>query len=300
MVEFSLVCPIKDEDEFIPLALPSFFAVNPSEIILCLDKPAPTKLKALICHVARNCHARHITRIIEVEKNPEYGYHQAWVRRRGFHEAMFPRILTTDIDIVMNRNVLKALEMVGNENIGLVSLSKFRYPNSIMHFLRLYGSSIMSKYVHHFAKAYRGNGLSTTTFTGLYAIWKEYWLDSEPEEELKGLKSSKKSLEWEFHVVRATGEDTFLRDYMEKKHKVVYLPDIGGFVLTDPMEDLPIVQFKKGIYFSLRGRNLLGALTRTFFRLQPHYFLGHLYGSRLRAYKNLKLPLEDEGIISGE
>ena len=101
-------------------------------------------------------------------------------------------------------------------------------------------------------------------------------------------------------ILSAGEEDTFLRDHVREKHKVVYLPDIGGFVLTDPMEDLPIVQFKKGIYFSLRGRNLLGALTRTFFRLQPHYFLGHLYGSRLRAYKNLKLPLEDEGIISGE
>ena len=293
MVEFSIVCPIKDEVDLIPRTLPSFYAVNPSEVVLCLDKPAPKHVIGVIEKVAEACKAGDMTRIIEVERNPEYAYHQAWVRRKGFMEAKHCRILTTDIDLVINRNVLKAVEMVGNDDIGLVSLNKFRYPNSLIRFLRLLGTGILQKYVHFFAEAYRGRGIAATTFTGLYAVWKDHWLDSEPQEELKKLKSSKTPLRrgekvvWDSDIVRATGEDTFLRDRMEEKHKVVYLPDIGGFVLTDPMEDLPVVQFKKGIYFCLSGRNLLGALARTVFRLQPHYLCGHLYGRKLVKSKKI-------------
>lgn len=192
------------------------------------------------------------------------------------------------------QNELKAVKMVGKNDVGLVSLNKFRYPNSLIRFLRLIGTGIMQKYVHFSAKAYRGRGIATTAFTGLYAIWRDYRLHSEPKEEAQKRKSSKTPLrrgekvEWDSDMIRGTGEDTFLRDHMKEKHEVVCPSDIGGYVLTDPMEDLPVVQFKKGIHFCLRGRNLLGALARTVFRLQPHYLCGHLYGRNLLRSKKME------------
>ena len=74
---FSIVCPIKDEVHLIPITLPSFYSVNPSEVILCLDKPAPKNVVEVIRKVARKCKAEKITKIIEVERRPDYKFHQA-------------------------------------------------------------------------------------------------------------------------------------------------------------------------------------------------------------------------------
>ena len=286
MTDFSIVCPVKDEVDLIPVTLPSFYAVSPTEVLLCLDKPAPTEVVNIIRRVAKQCDAEDKTRVIEVERNPEYRFHQAWVRRKGFLEANYDRILTTDIDLIINRNVLKAVEIVGKDNIGLVSLSKLHFPRGLVPFLRLMGEWILKKYVHRFAEMYRGRGIAVTTFTGLYAIWRPYWLDSE-DEGIKRLVNPKQklregiSIKWSLRDFYAPGEDTYLRDCMEKKHRVVYLPDIGAIVLSSPLEDHPDVQYMKGIYFALKGRNLVGALARAFLRLQPYYLCGHLYGKRI-------------------
>jgi len=278
MMKYSIVCPIKDELELIPKTLPSFYAVNPSEVILCVDNPPNREVTDLIEKVATEHNAHNKTRVLAVAKNPDYKYHQAWVRRSGFLAAQNDRILTTDIDLIINKNVLNALRLIGRDNIGLASVSKFRYPGTPLKLLRLWGTTIIVKYIHILAKAYRGHHIATTNFTGLYAIWRPFWLDSEPPEELKKLRSSKTHLALDSDWV--AGEDTFLKDHMILKHRYIYLPHIGGYVLSDPCEDRRMVQFNKGIYFALQGRNLLGALTRTLFRLQPHYLRGHLYARK--------------------
>ena len=283
---FSIVCPIKDEVHLIPITLPSFYSVNPSEVILCLDKPAPRNVVETIRKVARKCNAEKITRIIEVERRPDYKFHQAWVRRKGFLEAKNNIILTTDIDLVINRNVLKAVRMVGKNNIGLVSLSKFEYPNSIQTFLRMMSRGML-KIIHKIAK------IGTVTgFTGLYCIWKAYWMDSEPEEGIKNLVNPKEKLRRGIRISKSDfeayrdifpmGEDTYLRDCMEKKHRVVYLSDIGAIVLTNPLESHPDIQYCKGIYFALKGRKLLVSIGRSLIRFEPYYLCGYLYGRRIK------------------
>jgi len=261
MLKFSAVIPVKDEVDLIPKTLPSYYSVKPSEVLVCTDKPCLAQVRKTVNKVAEKCGAIEITRIIEVPKDPSWKFHQAHVRRTGFHAASYDRILTGDIDLIINRNVLKAVQMVGKDNIGLVS-----------------------------AKAYRGKGISATTFTGLYAIWRPYWLDSEPEGDIKNLVNPKQKLrqgitnQWTLKDFYGMGEDTYLRDCMIKKYRVVYLPDIGAIDLRPALELHPDVQFLKGIYFALRGRNLIGALARTAFRLQPHYICGHFYGKKLLRF----------------
>jgi len=259
-------------------------------VLICTDKPCPPQVRKTVNEVAEKCGATEITRIIEVPKDPSWKFHQAHVRRAGFHAASYDRILTGDIDLIINRNVLKAVQMVGKDNIGLVSLSKLEYPRSFVSFLRLMGKGILQKYIHKLAEAYRGRGVATTTFTGLYAIWRPYWLDSEPEEGIKNLVNPKQKLrqgitnQWTLEDFYGMGEDTYLRDCMIKKYRVVYLPDIGAIDLRPALELHPDVQFLKGIYFALRGRNLIGALARTVFRLQPYYICGHFYGKKLLRF----------------
>jgi len=294
---FSIVCPIKDEIHLVPITLPSFYSVNPSEVILCLDKPAPQNVVRIIKKIAKTCNAEDKTRIIEVERRPDYRFHQAWVRRKGFLESENDIILTTDIDLIINRNVIKAVKLVGKNNIGLVSLSKFEYPNSITSFLRMMSRGML-KIIHKIIK------MGTVTgFTGLYCIYRPYWLDSEPEEGIKNLVNPKQKLRMgiriseNFDVYRdifPAGEDTYLRDCMERKHRVIYLSDIGATVLTNPLESHPDIQYCKGIYFAFRGRKPLVSIGRSLIRFEPYYLCGYLYGRRLLRIlsKKVTYPLD--------
>ena len=289
-MKWSLVCPVWHNDiDLIPRTLPSFLNVNPTEIIICIDYthteiPNYVELADKVVDKVKNI-AGNKVKILKVKRNDEYTFQQAWIRRAGFLKAKYDRVLTTDADLVINKNVLKAIALVGNNDIGLVSVSKLEPPKDLLSFLRFFGKGILQKYLHPFANAYRGYGIATSTFTGLYAIWRPYWLDSE-DEGIKKLVNPKQKLrgetkEWGIYDFYGVGEDTYLRDCMERKHRVVYLHDIGAKILTNPLEAHPDVQYSKGIYFALRGRSLVGALTRTVFRLEPYYLCGHFYGKRL-------------------
>ena len=276
-MKFSIVVPVKDEVDLIPRTLPSYYTVNPSEVIICTDKPTPRKVRQVIQKVAVACDAQDITRIVEVERDLEWNFHQAHVRRTGFKKAKHDRILTVDIDLVINRNVLKALKLVGKNNIGLVSCSKFYYPKSLVDLWRIGAITFLRRIVHRILDPF----VEITMFTGLYAVWKPYWLDSEPEEKIKKHVNPKQFYRGEYAEgippnVNPTGEDTHLRDCMLEKHRCIYLRDIGAIMLRDVYENVPYVQYMKGQYFGRRGRSLLVSIGRAFLRAQPYYLMGHL------------------------
>jgi glycosyltransferase involved in cell wall biosynthesis len=277
-MNFSIVVPVKDEVDFIPRTLPSYYNVNPREVIVCTDKPLPRKLHQVIQKVAVACDALDITRIVEVERDPEWNFHQAHVRRTGFKKAKYDRILTVDIDLAINRNVLKALKLIGTNNVGLASCIILRYPKSLVDLWRIGTITFLRKIVHGMLAPFMG----ITMFTGLYALWKPYWLDSEPEEKIKKHVNPKQFLRGEYARgvptdVNPTGEDTHLRDCMLEKHRCIYLHDFGAIGLRGLYEDDPCVQYMTGQYFARRGRSLLVSLGRAFFRVQSDYLRGFLH-----------------------
>ena len=264
-VDFSIVVPVKDEVYLIPTTLPSYYAVNPSEVIICTDKPTPRKVRQVVQKVAAACDALDITRIVEVERDSEYKYHQAWVRRTGFRKAKYDRILTVDVDLVINKKVLKTVELVGKDNIGLVSCSK-KYPyKGIQKIWRMITQKIV-------------NLVYPIRFTGLYAIWRPYWLDSE-DEGIKRLRSQKKIMDGSFEEV-VFGEDVYLHNCLIKKHKSVYLRDVGAVCLTTDAQDKPYVQFQSGRYFASRNYNIFQILAKSILYLRFHVMLGWLYEKR--------------------
>jgi hypothetical protein len=264
-VDFSIVVPVKDEVDLIPTTLPSYYAVNPSEVIICTDKPTPRKVRQVVQKVAAACDALNITRIVEVERDPEYKYHQAWVRRTGFRKAKYDRILTVDVDLVINKKVLKTVELVGKDNIGLVSCSK-KYPyKGIQKIWRMITQKIV-------------NLVYPIRFTGLYAIWRPYWLDSE-DKGIKRLRSPKKITDGSFEEV-VFGEDVYLHNCLIKKHKGVYLRDVGAVCLTTDAQDKPYVQFQSGRYFASRNYNIFQILAKSILYLRFHVMLGWLYEKR--------------------
>jgi len=286
-MKFSVVVPVKDEVDLIRQTLWSYYAVEPSEVLICTDKPCAKNVRKVINEIAESYHMKDITRIIEVERDPKWNFHQAHVRRTGFKKAKYDRILTVDIDLVINRNVLRALKLVGKNNVGLVSCSKFRYPKSLVDLWRTGTITFLRKIVHGMLDPF----MEITIFSGLYALWRPFWLDSEPEEKIKKLVNPKQFYRGEYAGevpadVDPTGEDTHLRDCMLEKHRCIYLRDIGAIMLRDVYEDVPYVQFMKGQYFRRRGRSLLVSVGRAFLRAQPHYLAGYLRTEKMLRFND--------------
>lgn len=263
-------------------SLPSFYNVEPDEVIICTDDPSPKIVVDTIKRIAKRYHMTERTIIHPVPHNPEYSYHQAWVRRSGFLIAKNDFLLVTDIDLELNKNILNAINLVGKNNIGMVSLSKFRYPIDVKSFLRAFG--YMSLRLSYFIILQRikakksGEGLRMTLFTGLYALYRPYWLDSEDEGVKKMVPSAwkqdlSKKVDQDAYMV---GEDNYLRDCMEKKHLVVYLTRIGAVVIDRDKHSHQGIQFQRGRYNAKQGRSLLGAIVHTILHVEPGYFRGYL------------------------
>jgi hypothetical protein len=259
-VRFSIVCPIKNETSLMARTLPSFYNVEPSEVILCFDNPPNKDAYQLAMKISQKY--SHIpTRFLFVDKNPEYKSQLPWVRRFGFRNAVNERILTVDIDLIINKNVLRAITLVGKDNIGLVSCSK-KYP---------YKGLFKTVYRRTFDKII--NFAYPTRFTGLYALWKPYWLDSE-DESVKRLDDMKQTL---ISSDIQTGEDTYLRNCIVKKHKVIYVKNVGATCLTYNSSDLPQVQWQDGRYFASQGYTLFRILLKAILYFRIYVLLGWMY-----------------------
>jgi glycosyltransferase involved in cell wall biosynthesis len=264
MTEFSLVCPVYKEVDLIPKSLPSFYKVNPSEVILCFDDPVPSKETYELCQKISHYYSQIPTQFVLVKRNPEYKLHQAWVRRTGFRKAKYDRILTVDSDLVINKKVLKAVELVGKDNIGLVSCSK-EYPHKGIQKIWL---MITQKIV---------NIVYPIRFTGLYALWRPYWFDSE-DEGIKTLRDLRKNID-SFEEI-AIGEDVYLHDCLIKKHKAVYLRNVGAICLTAASEDKPYYQFQSGRYFASKNYKIFQILAKSILYLRFYVMFGWLYEKR--------------------
>lgn len=275
-MDFSVVVPIKDEVNLIPVTLPSYYALNPGEVILCLDKPAPRKLLEVIDRVAKSCKAKDKTKVIEVKRHPAYRYHKAFVRRTGFRVAKHDTVVTGDIDLIVNRNVLKAVELVGNGNVGFVSMAQPYYPfMGVKSFWRMVVDCLVRRFWYN-------------TFTGLYALWKPYWLDTEKVEDIQKLPDPRSS-----HALiianSSIGEDSFLHQKMLTKHRAIYLRDIGGFKLAVGKNDLLYLQFQSGKIKARMGKLLPAVLFATFLRLRPLILSGYIHA---RRKSNTDYPLK--------
>jgi hypothetical protein len=278
MVEFSVVLPVSEKDmPLIPKTSSSWFSLSSDDFIMCVDKPISNRLLKIIQKTSHACNVENIVRIVDVEHSSEWSFHQAHVRREGFHEARHDRILTGDIDLIVNTNVYKALNLVGENNVGLASLTKFHRPNTITDYWREGVLFLLRNVVHGALDGF----MATSTFSGLYAVFKPYWLDSESEGEAKRLVNPKQFYRGEkpdaTKASAIVGEDTFLRDSMIRKHRCIYLKDIGAIDLRTSLENLPSIQYAIGQYFARQGRPLIVSAGRALLRAQPYYLKGYLH-----------------------
>ncbi len=252
-IPFSIVCPIKDEVALIPKTLPSFYDIQPSEVILCVDKPAPQDVVKMISKVARACKAEDKTRIIEVERDPKYKFHQAHVRRKGFSEAKFDKILTVDIDIKINRTIKKYFTLV-NGNIKLVSFAKSSYPLNFRY--------TMSQLIQKTYKILRQREYKS--FTGLYFFSKKAWMETEYPKSLKMIPR---------------GEDTHLDQHMKKKYETYFVAQVKNICLR-PTETTKYHYLIGVTKWGVRRDSLWRVILHSLLYFRPKVLTGYLEAKR--------------------
>jgi hypothetical protein len=278
--KFTIVVPIKDEVKRLKRSLPTYYSIDPDEVIICTDDPTSKSIKNTVKKLAEKHNMQNKTRILAVKRNPDYKYHQAWVRRSGYTEAKNDIIVAADIDIYLNKKIQEGVAIVGKNGIGLVSFSKFRHPFNLETFIRTIGEfSLRIFYSLLLKNIPPSSGLNYSLFTGLYTIYRPYWIETEGDnvKEMvppfhkvdKGVSVSKES----FNM----GEDTFLRDAMKKKYKTISMSTIGGVIMDREMHNHPKMQFERGRYNAQRGRSLIGAVVHTILQVEPNYFKGYLF-----------------------
>jgi hypothetical protein len=261
--------PVKDEAALLRDSLPSCYRVRPAEVIICTDKPAPPDCVRVVNEIASR-YTNTRTRIIEVEQNPSFRFHQAWVRREGFRVAENDRILTVDVDLIVNANVLKAVALVGRDNVGLASCLTFHSVGGLLGLWRATFEQLLRWLIQR------------PDLTGLYCVWRPYWLDSEDEriKELENVRDASGPLV-------LVGEDNFLQHCMAAKHRVVRLPDIGAYCMTPYSIDLSRSQFEQGRYVQFRGTKFHRLLIHSILTARMKQVQGYIY------QKHSKRPVPD-------
>ena len=271
MKKFSIVIPVRDSDrELLKKTLPSWIALESDDLILCIDFPPDSALIEVIWSINKG------VKILPVTKNESYCFQQAYIRRAGFKLAKYSAVLTGDADLVVYSSCLKAIELVGKDNVGLVSLSKLRNRRNFIGKLQTFTERLVrvgAKLLGHYVAG-------GAYFTGLYCIHKPFWLDSEEESSIKQLKhpyEASLSKTWGGYV----GEDTHLRNCMIKKHKVLYLSEIGAEDLRPGLEERKIIQYKIGMSFARQRRKFTRVLLHVIIHIRPYVLIGYLC-ARLR------------------
>lgn len=255
--DFSVLVDIAEKDVgLVPRVLPSWLALGAADVVLAVDEPASGALRVAIEAASGGNPA---VRILEVPEDRSWGFRMALVRRRGLKAARFDRILTGDIDIVVNSQCLKALRIVGEDDVGMACLEKRR------------GGGTVGEVVRNVSKKVVKVVRRRPFFTGLYALYRPYWLDSEVEEEAMSVPSPYAGGQ-EF-----LGEDVMMRNAVRRRHKVVYLPVVGGTDVTISFEDRPSIQRKLGARYFTEGVGLAYVLTRSLM-----YARGTVLGTYLR------------------
>jgi hypothetical protein len=260
---FSVVIPVAERDtELVPRTLPSWLGLGADDVVIATDKPVSPKLREVVSRVARTYRATETVRIIEVPNNSEYRFHQAFVRRSGFMAARHDAILTGDIDLIVRRNVLRLVTEVASGSVGLASCLRVPAPLNPHQFLRAEAYTFKQRF-------------APPIFTGLYAMWRPYWRETE-DEGIRDLRDPRKDA-YRAAGLGIIGEDTYLFVCMRKRYKCLNLGFVGAVALSRNVEDLPTEQFAWGRYMSAKGASLGAVVGASISFAYPHMLRGYVY-----------------------
>lgn len=261
-VPWSLVIPIRDEVELFKQTFPNCVALNPSEILLCLNEKYPSEIELFANKLCKNIPLR----IVTIRDPDGWRFPQAHARVEGFKIAKYERILNIDVDNILYPSILKCLDFLGYNDVGLVTFRKDMSRHSFVSVLR----GELQSLNHKFTTQYK-HRISKPTM-GAYWIYRPYYLDVMNFDEYKRVYN---------------GSDTYLHwkfDMRPCKYKHIYLDEPCCRSLRNENEGLIWRQLEYGVYFACHKVSFNIVLRYAFINLRPLVVKGYYMGLKLPEY----------------
>ena len=237
MNSFTIVIPIKDTDkefEYMTKSISSAIKLNPSELIIGLDKPSPQRIKERALEISKKFSFTNI-RFLEVEKSNDWNFQLANILWYCYEQASNDRIFSFDVDSTVNRTILIGCDMLGKDNIALVSFTKKTRIDNLTDLFRF----IMYRIRISFA---------SYVFSGNYWIYRPYFFDIIKKENYKKI---------------VNGVDTFLTEaILDSKYKMVTRKEMGVNCMDLQNEEYDWRQFQDGIWFFAHKDELTKTITQ--------------------------------------
>lgn len=214
---FSVVMPMRDtpqERRFAAKSIPAILGLDPTEFIIGVDS------NSLDEHIRD--HYGDI-RVIHVGRSPAWGFQLANVMWSCYNACQYDTILTTFVDTVVRRDILRWRSMVGCDGVAVVSpMSKLA--------LRTPGDMIRSMYYRFCTKSPHGGS------SGAYWVYRPYYMDAVSYDGFRQIRN---------------GTDIYMYEQIWKHgqhHAVILSHDLGSDSMDCQNGDLPWVQFQMGIW----------------------------------------------------
>lgn len=227
MRKFSIVMPLLDtprERKFAEKAIPSAIKLDPTELIIGVDTPSLPD-DSLVQFINEICDRQSFKRqrIIHVDRSPEWGFQLANVVWHCYKACRYDTILAADVDVTLRPTVLKGLDIVGKDNVAVVS-----FTTKLL--VRTPGDMVRSMYYRFCTKTPYGGS------SGVYWIYRPYYM--------------KDVLHDEFQKIR-NGIDIYMYEQIQKhqRHRTILLfNDLGSDSMDYQNGDLPWRQFQDGVW----------------------------------------------------
>ena len=166
-MKFTVVSPIHNEENMIPMTLPSIYDLKPNQVMLIFDRCTDHSLPAAK-QIADKLDSDEVTDLVVVNhSSPDWKFRSAYLRRRAYQVAENDTILNTSADLQLDPKIRSHLNLLNRYK--LMSFGYFDYPWTIQCFLRHIISEVMP----------------LKGFGGLLAFSRKAWLETEDLEDLK-------------------------------------------------------------------------------------------------------------------
>ena len=127
MIEFTVILPIHNEEEYLPHSLPSIYKLFPDEVILLFDRCTDNS-KKVAYNIAERYKMMKKTKFVDAPESPQWRFRTAFLRFHGTRLAKHDLLLITNADIILDPRITQYFSLIEKNNVGLITFMYKDFP----------------------------------------------------------------------------------------------------------------------------------------------------------------------------
>ena len=192
---FSVIMPIHNEEDWLPLSLPSVYKLKPSEVILFFDRCTDKSIK-VAQSLAKSHGMLEKTRLVNVHADVDgFTMRFAYMRWLACMHCRTDIVLITGADLILDRKISTYITLL-NDKVRFVNFSYLDYPVNPRNLLK----RLMTKIFPMIG--------GERWLSGVHAFFKSAMFECENLEELKTLEGA---------------QDTHIHKAIQKRYLTTYV-----------------------------------------------------------------------------